>query len=87
MPASQQRSSQGVAIVDGGTVPVAVVTTRIEAELIVGVLRSHGVRAAIIADDAGGQQPQWQIEGVRVLVAIADEAVARQILATNAREN
>jgi hypothetical protein len=73
--------------VDGGTVPVAVVTTRIEAELIVGVLRSHGVRAAIIADDAGGQQPQWQIEGVKVLVATADEAVARQILATHSHES
>ena len=72
---------------DGGTVPVAVVTTRIEAELIVGVLRTHGVRAAIIADDAGGQQPQWQMEGVRVLVATADEALARQILAANSREN
>jgi len=73
--------------VDGGTVPVAVVTTRIEAELIVGVLRTHGVRAAIIADDAGGQQPQWQMEGVRVLVATADEALARQILAANSPEN
>jgi hypothetical protein len=67
---------------DDGTVTVAVATSRIEAELIVGVLRSHGVRAVIIADDAGGQQPQWQqIEGVRVLVAAADESVARAILA------
>jgi hypothetical protein len=71
---------------DGETVSVAVVPTRIEAELIVGVLATHGVRAVIIADDAGGQQPQWQIEGVRVLVAASDEAVARQILDTAPRK-
>jgi hypothetical protein len=54
--------------VDGATVPVAVVASRTEAELIVGMLRSHGVSAAVSADDAGGQYPQMQIEGVRVLV-------------------
>jgi uncharacterized membrane protein len=60
---------------------VAVVTSRIEAELIVGMLRSNGVRAAVSADDAGGQDPQLQVQGVRVLVAPADEATARQLLA------
>jgi hypothetical protein len=55
--------------VDGATVSVAVVASRTEAELIVGMLRSHGVRAAVSADDAAGQYPQMQIEGVRVLVA------------------
>jgi putative signal transducing protein len=69
-------------MVDSGTVPVAVVDNRIEAELIAGLLRSHGVRAAVVADDAGGQEPQLQQDGVRVLVARSDEAVARQILAT-----
>ena len=54
---------------DGATVPVALVTSRTEAELIVGLLRSHGLRAAVAADDAGGQYPQLQAEGVRVLVA------------------
>ena len=68
-------------MVDGGTVPVAVVDNRIEAELIAGLLRSHDVRAAVVADDAGGQEPQLQLDGVRVLVARSDEAVARQILA------
>ena len=67
---------------DGATVPVAVVTSRIEAELIVGFLHSHGVRAAVAADDAGGQEPQWQLQGVRVLVARSDEAAARQLLAS-----
>jgi predicted Fe-Mo cluster-binding NifX family protein len=66
---------------DGGTVSVAVVDSRIEAELIAGLLRSHGVRAAVLADDAGGQEPQLQQDGVRVLVARSDEADARELLA------
>jgi hypothetical protein len=68
---------------DGGTVAVAVVGNRIEAELIAGLLRSHGVRAAVTADDAGGQEPQLQLGGVRVLVARADEVVARELLAAD----
>ena len=66
---------------DGLTVPVAVVASRTEAELIVGMLRSNGLRAAVSADDAGGQEPQLQIQGVRVLVAPDDEASARRLLA------
>ena len=66
---------------NGVTVPVAIVASRTEAELIVGMLRSNGLRAAISADDAGGQEPQLQIQGVRVLVAPDDEALARQLLA------
>ena len=65
----------------GATVPVAVVTSRTEAELIVGMLRNHDLRAAVSADDAGGQEPQLQLEGVRVLVAPPDEASARRLLA------
>jgi hypothetical protein len=66
---------------EGVTVPVAVVASRTEAELIVGLLRSNGLRAAVSADDAGGQEPQLQVQGVRVLVAPSDEASARQLLA------
>ena len=66
---------------DGATVTVAVVASRTEAELIAGLLRSNGLRAAVLADDAGGQDPQLQISGVRVLVDSDDEAAARQILA------
>jgi hypothetical protein len=67
--------------VKGATVSVAVVASRTEAELIVGLLRSHGLRAVVSADDAGGQYPQWQAEGVHVLVAPSDEASARRLLA------
>jgi hypothetical protein len=66
---------------DGLPVLVAVVGSRIEAELIVGLLRSNGLRAELAADDAGGQEPQLQMQGVRVLVAPADEASARRLLA------
>jgi hypothetical protein len=62
-------------------VSVAVVTSRAEADLIVGLLRSHGLRAALGTDDAGGQYPQLQQDGVRVLVAPADEAEAQALLA------
>jgi len=66
---------------DGAPVPVTIVASRTEAELIAGLLRSNGVRAAVSADDAGGQDPQLQLQGVRVLVAAEDEALARQLLA------
>ena len=66
---------------EGAPVPVAVVGSRSEAELIVGLLRSNGLRAAVSADDAGGQEPQLQLQGVRVLVAPSDEDAARSLLA------
>jgi hypothetical protein len=62
-------------------VPLTLASSRIEAELIVGMLRSNGVTAVVSADDAGGQEPQLQLQGVRVLVTPSDEAVARQLLA------
>jgi hypothetical protein len=67
--------------VDGATVAVAVVASRTEAELIVGMLRNNGLRAAVSADDAGGQEPQLQLQGVRVLVAPSDEDAARELIA------
>jgi hypothetical protein len=66
---------------DGAPVAVAVVASRTEADLIVGLLASNGVRAAVSADDAGGQEPQLQLDGVRVLVASGDEALARRLVA------
>jgi riboflavin biosynthesis pyrimidine reductase len=67
--------------VAGAPVSVAVVDSRAEADLIVGLLRSHGLRAAMATDDAGGQYPQLQQDGVSVVVAPSDEAEARQLLA------
>jgi hypothetical protein len=67
--------------VDGATVCVAVVGSRTEAELLAGMLRSHGLQVTVAADDAGGQYPQMQIDGVRVLVAPSDEPSARRLLA------
>jgi hypothetical protein len=67
--------------VDDALVSVAVVGSRSEAELIVGLLTSHGLRALAATDDAGGQEPQLQLQGVRVLVAASDQAAASQLLA------
>ena len=67
---------------DGAPVLLSVVGSRIEADLIVGLLRSQGLRAAAVTDDAGGQEPQLQLQGgVRVLVVADDEAAARRLLA------
>jgi hypothetical protein len=60
---------------------VAVVTSRTEAELIVGMLRSGGLRAVVSAQGSGGRHPELQLQGVQVLVARADEAAARECLA------
>ena len=68
-------------MVHDGPVTVAVVSSRVAAELIVGFLRGNDVPAVVVADDAGGQEPQLQLEGVRVLVAAADGALARELLA------
>lgn len=61
-------------------VAVAVVASRAEADLIAGLLLSHGLRPAVVADDAGGQEPQWQLEGVRVLVTAPEAPAARALL-------
>jgi len=63
------------------SVPVTVASSRIEAELLVGMLRSNGVRAVISADDVAGLEPQLQIQGVRVLVVPSDAELARRLLA------
>jgi len=57
-----------------------VVGSRIEAELIIGRLRSSGVRAHFSADDEGGMNLALQPGRVRLLVSQKDAAKARQIL-------
>lgn len=61
-------------------VTVAVLGSRAEAELIVGMLRSNGIAAALSADDAGGVEVALQAQGVRVLVPDDDESQARLLL-------
>lgn len=61
-------------------VTVAVAGSRAEAELIVGMLRGHGIAAAVSADDAGGVEVALQAQGVRVLVPDADAPQARALL-------
>jgi hypothetical protein len=61
---------------------VAQVPSAIEAQLILGLLESNGIEAVVSSDDAGGQEPQWQLtQGVRVLVAPEDEPRARALIA------
>jgi hypothetical protein len=75
-------SAGKVGIVGNETVPVAWVSNRIEGDLVAGLLQSEGIGARVTADDAGGQEPQLQLQtGAQVLVAPADEARAREILA------
>jgi hypothetical protein len=66
--------------VAGARVSVAVVGSRAEADLIVGLLESRGLEAAVSADDAGGQEPQLQLQGVHVLVSASHATDARRVL-------
>ena len=62
---------------------VARVSTSIEAELIVGMLRANGIEAWVSADDAGGLEPQFQLTaGVRVLVPAGDAVEAYRLITT-----
>jgi len=63
------------------------VGSRTEADIILGLLLTHGLDATVATDDAGGQEPQWQLSGVRVLVAADDAAAARALLATRSTES
>jgi hypothetical protein len=67
---------------DSETTSVATVSSRIEAELLAGLLISNGVSAVVSADDVGGQDPALQLFGVHILVAKSDEASAREVLAS-----
>jgi hypothetical protein len=62
------------------TVIVTVAPSRPEAELIVGMLRSGGLRACIAAHGSGARD--LRLSGVQVLVAPDDEEAARQFLAS-----
>jgi hypothetical protein len=64
------------------TAVAAVTSSTVEAQLIAGMLEAHGIPARVSADDAGGQEPQWQLtDGVRVLVDPEDLPVAQELIA------
>ena len=64
---------------------VAIVGSRTEAELIAGMLRSHGIKAAVSSDDMGGWEPQLQIgSGVQVVVPAAEAGRARKLIGDEA---
>jgi hypothetical protein len=63
------------------TAVAAVVSSTIEAELIIGMLAANGIPATVSTDDAGGQEPQWQLtDGVRVLVSADDLSEAQRLI-------
>jgi len=63
------------------TTVAAVASSTVEAQLIVGMLEANGIPATVSADDAGGQEPQWQLTGgVRVLVSGDDLSEAQRLI-------
>jgi hypothetical protein len=56
-------------------------SSRIDAELMAGYLRSNGVHAVVSADDEGGLSPALQSgERVRVLVPPHQHGAARELI-------
>jgi len=70
---------------DGHT-NVAEFDNRMQAEIVVNLLRSFGIQSWIVADDLGGIGPgQSFLHGVKVVVEAADSARARGVLDTRSR--
>jgi hypothetical protein len=59
---------------------VAVVGSRQEAALIVGMLKNHAIQAVVSGDDAGGVDLALQAQGIRVLVPDSEASRARRLL-------
>lgn len=71
-----------VPVPSAGPECVAEVSSRVEADMMTGFLRSQGINAHTAADDAGGVDPILQtVFGVRVLVAAGHAEEARRLLA------
>lgn len=63
------------------SLPVAVFTSRTEAELARARLGLEGIPSHILADDAGGWEPQFGLSrGVRLMVADDDLTRAAEVL-------
>ena len=60
-------------------VTAAVVRTRADAALMVGMLRNHGVPAWVSTDDAGGVEAALTAQGVRVMVPAVHAQQARAL--------
>lgn len=60
--------------------PVAVFSSRLEAELARARLEVEGIPSYLLTDDAGGWEPQLDIRGVRLMVADQDRAPALEVL-------
>ncbi len=66
--------------INSGLQVLLVASSRIEGELILGCLRTGGIRAHISADDEGGMNLALQPGRVRILVSGEDEAAAHRML-------
>ena len=60
--------------------PVAVFSSRLEAELARARLDVEGIPSYLLTDDAGGWEPQLDIRGVRLMVADKDRGPALEVL-------
>jgi hypothetical protein len=68
----------------GPATVVAQVPSEVEAQIIVGLLQSEGIPAAVTTDAAGGVEPQLELsQSVRVLVRGEDEERARALIAAS----
>lgn len=68
-------------VVTNESVQVTSVPSRIEADLVIGLLQSENIESWAIGDDAGGEIGCLAQDGVRVYVRAADAARAQEILA------
>jgi hypothetical protein len=59
---------------------VGTFTSRIEADIAQGALRTAGITAMLSADDAGGERPDLARRGIRILVRQEDASEAEAIL-------
>jgi hypothetical protein len=59
---------------------VAVVGSRVQAEMIAGMLRTHGIHATVSGDDVGGIDLALQAQGVRVMAPDAKADEARRLI-------
>jgi Putative prokaryotic signal transducing protein len=59
---------------------VAVVGSRVEAEMIASMLRTHGIHATVSGDDVGGIDLALQAQGVRVMAPDGKADEARRLI-------